>query len=426
MVRQLSSLVHHLNRTVANDRLAQLADGELLQRFAADRDAAAFETLIWRHGPMVRDVCRRVLGNDIDADDAFQATFFVLVRRAREVRSRESLAGWLYRVARRTSTRLGRETARRAARERRAARPEAVTITSPDTCDWRAALDREVERLPVVYRDAFVLCHLEGRAQSDAARELGCPVGTLQSRLARAKERLRAGLTARGVMLPAVSLGTVPAALVTATASAAAKLALGTPTTAVAAAVALSQEVGNTMGLFKAKLVLLALVTTAALGTAIGQVGPPAAPATAEVPMSVGATLEDLKKENEWLRRQVEALKKKLAAAEARVLGDEPPTDQEVIRALPKPAAGVVREDIMIVKQKIQDRLDPVDPTRLDPGIAPARLWVQHWECRVYYTESVELPWPVPTKFTKSRVHVVYIDKNALVPVKGEQPPVQK
>ncbi|QEG28152.1 ECF RNA polymerase sigma factor SigE [Gemmata obscuriglobus] len=425
MVRQLSSLVHHLNWIVASDRLAQLADGELLERFTAEQDAAAFEALIWRHGPMVRDVCRRVLGNDIDADDAFQATFLVLVRRAREVRSRESLAGWLYRVAHRTSTRLGRETARRVARERRAARPEAVTTTNPDTCDWRAALDRDVERLPVVYRDAFVLCHLEGRTQPDAARELGCPVGTLQSRLARAKERLRAGLTARGVTLPAVSLGTVPAALVAATASAAAKLAEGAPTTAVAAAVALSQEVGNTMGLFKAKLVLLALVTTAALGTAIGQVGPPAAPATTEVPMPVGATLEDLKKENERLRREVEALKKKLAVAEARVLGDEP-TDQEVIRALPKPAAGVVRDDIVIVKDKILDRLDTVAPARLDSAIGPAQLRVQHWECRTYCTESVELPWPLPPKLTKSRVYVAYVDRNVLVPVKGEQRPVQK
>src|SRR5689334_334397 len=123
----LSDLVHHLGRVAARDGLTHVADGELLRRFAADRDPLAFEALVRRHGPMVLGVCGRVLGRTADVEDAFQATFLVLVRRATAVRSGESLAGWLYRVARRVSTRLGRQNSRRVLRERLAARPEGTS-----------------------------------------------------------------------------------------------------------------------------------------------------------------------------------------------------------------------------------------------------------------------------------------------------------
>ena len=129
MARALSHLVHHVGRIAARDGLAHLADGELLRRFASDRDPLAFEALVWRHGAMVLGVCGRVLGRCGDADDAFQATFLALVRHAYAVRAGESLAGWLYRVARRISLRAARQRVRRSRRS--PAMPRAPAATGP-------------------------------------------------------------------------------------------------------------------------------------------------------------------------------------------------------------------------------------------------------------------------------------------------------
>ncbi|HEV3440856.1 MAG TPA: RNA polymerase sigma factor, partial [Gemmata sp.] len=205
MSHLLQTMVHQLGRTVVREGLAKLGDSELLRRFTADSDSLAFEAIIWRHGTMVFDVCRRVLGRRGDAEDAFQATFLSLLRHACSVRSGESLAGWLYRVARRLSVRMSRQRDHRAHRESQAARPEAQIFDDVERTDWRRLLDREIERLPARYRDAFILCHLEGRDHKEAARELGCPLGTLHSRLARAKERLRAQLGLGGLVFPVVA-----------------------------------------------------------------------------------------------------------------------------------------------------------------------------------------------------------------------------
>src|SRR5689334_13715166 len=113
MARGLSDLVHHLGRSVIRNGLAHITDSELVQRFAETRDELAFEVLVWRHGAMVLGVCGRVLGRGGDADDAFQATFLALLRYAHTVRTGESLAGWLYRVARRISLRAARQRVRR-------------------------------------------------------------------------------------------------------------------------------------------------------------------------------------------------------------------------------------------------------------------------------------------------------------------------
>lgn len=417
MARELSCLVHHIGRLVARDGLTHLSDGELLRRFTAHRDALAFEALVWRHGAMVLGVCSRVLGHGADAEDAFQSTFLILVRQGGAVRSGGSLAGWLYRVARRVSTRLARRQACRVRRERLAARPEAVTDHAAEWTDWRALLDREVERLPARYREAFILCYLEGRAQEDAARELGCPLGTLQSRLTRAKQRLRARLAACGVALPVLTVGTASARLVTATVAAATKLAAGSLVSAAPAAVVLSPGAWKTMAIVKAKFIVLAVMATAAVGSGIGFFSQPTATAIPATPIPADPTLEELKKENERLRHEVASLKKQLAVAEARLLNDAPPTDAEVLGALPKPAEGVTRDDIVIVKNKILDRLDP---PRHFPSVGLARLHARRWECTVYWTETVQLAWPVPATVKKRRAHVVYIDTDSLEFGKGE------
>ncbi|HKB35354.1 MAG TPA: efflux RND transporter periplasmic adaptor subunit [Gemmataceae bacterium] len=188
------------------------SDAQLLERFLTWRDQAAFELLVWRHGPMVLGVCRRLLPNLADAEDAFQATFLVLVRKAASVIRREAVGGWLYRVAHRVALRARSVLARRAVREQPGVdRLAAPACDEPAWDDLRRVLDEEIDRLPSRQRTAFVLCCLEGKTSEEAARELGCPLGTVSSRLTRARDRLRVRLARRGL---APSAGVLATALV--------------------------------------------------------------------------------------------------------------------------------------------------------------------------------------------------------------------
>jgi len=180
------------------------------------------------------------------------------------------------------------------------------------------------------------------------------------------------------------------------------------------------------MTLFKVKLVGAVVLAAAVVGSGAGVrwESDAAAGPTPPARPSEEPTVEELKRENERLRREVADLRKRLGEAEARTRlpGDDPPTDAEVLRAMPRTARAVpyvyqeFRDDITIVKTKILDRLDP---PREYPKIGTARLRVQHWECAVYYTETVETAWPFPTQVKKPRVQVIYIDKNSLVPEPG-------
>ncbi len=207
---RLDPVIRYL-RTAARGTPA-LSDGQLLQRFAATRDEAAFAALVRRHGPMVLGVCRRVLGDWHAADDAFQATFLVLARKAGALADPELLPRWLHGVACRTAARARAEAARRRARESQAAPRRPV---DPDDAlvwrDLRPVLDEEIGRLPPRHRDAVVLCYLEGRTNAEAAHRLGCSRGTVATLLARARERLRGRLTRRGLALPAALAATLGA-----------------------------------------------------------------------------------------------------------------------------------------------------------------------------------------------------------------------
>jgi RNA polymerase sigma factor (sigma-70 family) len=176
-----------------------VSDAELLARFARDRDQAAFELLVWRHGPMVFGACRRILRDSHLAEDAFQAAFLILARKAGSVRAGGSVAGWLHRVARRVAVRAAKQRRRI---EPLAADPPGRPTYTPNT-ELRAILDAEIDRLPDRFRLPVVLCHLDGRTTEDAARLLGVPRGTILSRLATARQRLAARLTRRGITVPA-------------------------------------------------------------------------------------------------------------------------------------------------------------------------------------------------------------------------------
>jgi RNA polymerase sigma factor (sigma-70 family) len=198
------NLVRQLCARVAADAPGVLPDRELVAGFAAGRDERAFEALVRRHGPMVLRVCRRVLGNDHDAEDAFQATFLVLARRAQTLRHRESVGSWLYGVAYRVSLRARSDAARRRAREARAAVPSVADPLAELTVrEAQTAFDEELARLPERLRAPLVLCCLEGLTRDEAARGLGCSPTTLKGRLEKARGLLRGRLVRRGLTLPA-------------------------------------------------------------------------------------------------------------------------------------------------------------------------------------------------------------------------------
>ncbi|HVK11616.1 MAG TPA: sigma-70 family RNA polymerase sigma factor, partial [Gemmataceae bacterium] len=180
-------------------------DREALRAFVRLKDEAAFAGIVRRHGPMVLRVCRNVLNHAEDAEDACQATFLVLARRAATIANGEVLASWLQGVAYRTALRARRDAGRRRTREREApvpARPDPAEAVA--WSDVQVLLEAEIGRLPTRYRAAFVLCYLEGRSRAEAAAELGLSENTLSSRLARARDRLKGRLAKRGVHLSAV------------------------------------------------------------------------------------------------------------------------------------------------------------------------------------------------------------------------------
>src|SRR5262249_3177344 len=163
---------------------AGLTDGQLLDRFLADGDATAFEALVQRHGPMVLATCRRVLGDWHEAEDAFQATFLVLVRKAASVVPRDMVGNFLYGVAHPTAVRLRAAASRRGRRERPSAALSELAARRDPCDDLRPLLDQELSRLPDRYRAALLLCDLQGKTRKEAARLLGWPEGTVSSRLA--------------------------------------------------------------------------------------------------------------------------------------------------------------------------------------------------------------------------------------------------
>ena len=269
------------------------SDEQLLERFLARRDEAAeeaFTAIVQRHGPMVFGVCLRVLGDGHDAEDAFQATFLVLARKAASVIKRDKVANWLYGVACRTAQQARGRAARRRAREERVGMSPQIEPAEGDLSDeLKGILDEELARLPARYRAPIVLCELEGLSRQEAARRLGVPEGTLSSRLARAKNQLRDRLARRGLGLPMVVLSaalvreagaaTLSDALIESTAHAAMCVAAGsTASLAVAASVvSLTEGVLKTMLLTKLKGAALSLGTLAVIvsgAVALGQSNP--------------------------------------------------------------------------------------------------------------------------------------------------------
>jgi RNA polymerase sigma factor (sigma-70 family) len=280
---QVSEVIQYLRRTVLLPGGAAMTDGQLLSRFVEGRDEDAFAALVKRHGPMVWGVCRRLLANDQDAEDAFQATFLVLVRKAATVQPREMVANWLYGVAYMTAHRGRVAAAKARRRERQVAEMPEPAVAEPDLWeDLRAVLDQELTRLPDQYRVVVVLCDLEGKTRKEAVRQLGLPEGTVASRLARARAMLAKRLTQRGVTLSGGALAAllsqkvasagVPASVVSSTIKAVTLVTAGQAVVGLISVkvAALTEGVVKAMLVTKIKSVLALVLVIAALAGAAG------------------------------------------------------------------------------------------------------------------------------------------------------------
>jgi cytochrome c peroxidase len=277
MAKAVSSpILHAIRRFVEDERLWQLPDQVLLRQFREQRDEAAFATVLHRHGPTVLNVCRSVLRNHADVEDAFQATFLVLARKPASIHTTASLGSWLHGVAYRTALKA---RAQSAIREKNEARAPALQVSNPDDFAWREVqqvLHEELTGLAQRYRDPLVACYLEGKTQDEAAAQLGLAKSTLKERMERGRSLLRARLVRRGLgpaatlaaaAWPAAASGSVPVRLAASTLKAVNLVAGGQAVMTVvsANAVALTEGVLKSMVLTKLKLATTLFVGMALL-----------------------------------------------------------------------------------------------------------------------------------------------------------------
>ena len=302
-----------LGQLFEGQSVAGLGEVQLLERFVERRDGTAFAALVTRHGPMVLGICRRLLADPFDVEDAFQATFLVLARRAGSLRDGDRLAPWLYGVARKVATRARADLARRRAREGSGVEALAVAIKPDDpTRELGRALIEEIDRLPKPLRDPILLCCVEGLSYDEAADRLRSTAPAIRGRLARARTRLKDRLTRRGFAPTVATLGTLLSAEA---ASAAVPARLLTTTIQVAKAGAvpvgveiLAEGVIRTMILTKSKILAAAVVACGVAGSGVGLVAQDAPPPR---PTETPAPVDRLDQVEKKLDRLLQALERK-------------------------------------------------------------------------------------------------------------------
>jgi len=279
MVDRLGPALRQVCQRLGTQAADECPDDQLLARFVAEREEAAFAALVQRHGPLVLGVCRRVLSDVHDAEDAFQAVFLTLARKAHAIRRHQALGSWLYRVAHTIALRARQNAQRRRAKEQQAMtadRPEPAT--GPASQELLPILDAELQRLPEKYRAPLILCYLQNKTHEEAARELGWPRGSLAKRLTRACEFLRERLAGRGIgfstaLLAGLASEPASASLTTSTARAARTFVLerATITGLVSTeAAALAQDMVRTLDLAKVKTLSCVLLALVLIGSGAG------------------------------------------------------------------------------------------------------------------------------------------------------------
>jgi len=340
---QLTGIIQNIRRATLPRDGTGLTDGQLLDNYLASGEEAAFAALLHRHGPMVWGVCRRILQLHQDAEDAFQATFLVLVRKAATIVPRDMVANWLYGVAQQTALKARALSAKRSAREKQVtAMPETALEREVVIDELPAALDQELSRLPDKYRAVIVLCDLEGKTRKEAAQHFRLPEGTVATRLATARTMLAKRLARSGLAVSGPALGAVlsqngaSAAMpaVSSTIKAAMLFAAGHagPAAGVisAKAVALAEGVLNTMLLTKLKIATAVLVTIGFLGASAAAI---ALPRRAEIPAEQTAA-----------QNQTQADKPANPGAAKKPEGlAQPAKEESRAEALPTHVSGVVK-----------------------------------------------------------------------------------
>ncbi len=324
----LNQLVSSLRRTVEAYRLDGLTDAELLERFRAGSDATAFEAIVRRHGERVLAACHKVL-TAADVEDAFQATFLVLLRESHGIRKQQALGAWLYGVAHRVALQARSRAARRARAEAR--QTQSVAEAAPDL-GWREAcaiLHQELDRLPDIYRLPLLLCYLEGKSRDEAAEQLGVRRDVLRGRLERGRDRLRTRLTRRGIGLSAGLLAVVAARAVTA-APPAEPLLRATVTAATTGRIsarvsALLRGSWSALTLGQCKLLALGMLTVVFVSVATGLTRPATlqtAPSRQATPATkaVEPSKDNEKKTVEWTGRVVDPDGKPVSGARVTVV----------------------------------------------------------------------------------------------------------
>jgi RNA polymerase sigma factor (sigma-70 family) len=340
MANRMNEIVGHLRRVVLRFDGAGQTDGKLLGSFIEGRDEAAFEALVRRHGPMVLGVCRRILRHEEDAQDAFQAIFLVLVRKAASVVPRERVGNWLYGVAQQTAVRVRAMNAKRWGREKQ------VTVM-PDVAkehrdDLTHLVDQELSRLPEKYRVAIVLCDLEGRTRKEVGKQLGWPEGSVSTRLSRGRAMLAKRLAKHGLVFSgealAVSLSQnvasacLPPSLVSTTVKAATVIAasqLAANTLVSAKVAAITQGVLTSMLLTKLKTVAVVSFMVCVLAVGVGArfpsgqtlAEPTQQPIERKAGPAANAILVDVGKKpiSEECNLRLEMLEKKIRALENQI-----------------------------------------------------------------------------------------------------------
>jgi RNA polymerase sigma factor (sigma-70 family) len=328
----LNKALDHLRRALPPPDESGLTDDQLLKRFLAERDEIAFATLVRRHGKMVLGLCRRVLGNVHDAEDAFQATFLVLAQKAQSVINHEAVGGWLYTVACRIALEIRAANARRRVRERTVMDVPHPLVPPAESRDWLPLFDRELSRLPEKYRTAIVLCELEGRTRKEVALQLRLPEGTLSSRIATAKRMLAKRLARHGLTISAAALVTmlseagasahVSVSMIWSTAHAATLVAAGQLAALTTPAAALTKGALKAMFIAKLKTASATFAAVAVIGmcSMVWSAGGGSGAAQAGPVQGQVSELETLRKENELLNvnlrvtlETIRALEKELA-----------------------------------------------------------------------------------------------------------------
>jgi RNA polymerase sigma factor (sigma-70 family) len=349
----LGNVLDYIRQIAGAPAGQNLTDQELLHNFTTDRDQAAFAILVQRHGPLVWGVCRRVLRQTQDAEDAFQATFLVLARKAGRIRWQPDVSNWLYAVAWRAAHKAKSEANRRCGREEQPQDTPAPEANGEGALlDIQPVLDEELNRLPLKYRAPVVLHYLEGKTYAQAAEVLGWPAGTVSTRLGQARHLLRKRLARRGIALTTGLLTTalsqnaasavVPVSLMDATVKTATLLTAGQLGTVMGGKVAtLTQGVLNAMFLTKLKtsaVVLLVVAVVGAGATVMGYRMMPAVEASgptndnAQVQVAgddqakkdkPNQDIDRLRHENEDLRKELRALREKVTALESKLTINE-------------------------------------------------------------------------------------------------------